>query len=133
MSSQSTTKELFLSENEFHHVFQNQIDSLKMRIHYDHRYEESNTDLNRRSSIYKTRFVVRNTYDIQIKSTNVLQLYSPCREELELITHNRRRLLDFSKSSYIDIPLLTFIDAFELYRNMYRSILEIYITIVELN
>lgn len=82
ISPQSTAIKLFLSENKFHHVGQDQIESLEREIHYDHRYEGPNVNLGRHPAIYKTRFVVRNTYDIQTRSTNVLQLHPPSRGEL---------------------------------------------------
>ena len=106
---------------------------MKTRIHYDHRYERPNTSLDEKFVIYKTRFVMRNTYDIQIKSINSLQLYSFYRGELKLITYNRRRLIDFFRIFYIDISLLIFMNAFELYRNMYKSILGVYLIIAKLN
>ena len=60
-------------------------------------------------------------------------LSAPLRGELELSTHSRSHLLGFSQNPCISIPLVTFIDAFGLYRNMYRSLMGIYVTIAGLD
>ena len=72
MSARFTVVKLFFSKNEYHYIIQNQIDFLKMRIHYNHRYKRSNTSLDKKPVIYKTHFVMKNIYDIQIKSINFL-------------------------------------------------------------
>ena len=61
--------------------------------------------------------------------------YALCsiRGELELSTYGRPHLISFGKNNTLCIPLLTFIDAFGLYRNMYRSLMGIYATIAALN
>ncbi len=77
--------------------------------------------LGRKLAIYQDLFVVWNAYIITTKTTNALQLHLPCRGELELIAHGRQRLLFFSKSPSISIPVLTFIDAFGLYSTTVSS------------
>ena len=57
------------------------------------------------------------------------------RGELELSTYGRAYLTNFHIQIYstLCIPLLTFIDVFGLYRNMYRLLTSIYATIAALN
>ena len=59
--------------------------------------------------------------------------FSSFRIKFKFAIHDRAHLINFSKFSIICLSLLIFIDAFELYRNMYRMIMKIYVTIVELN
>ena len=69
----------------------------------------------------------------KIKNIRSLMQFSSLRAKLKLIIHNRVYLINFSKFSIICLFLLIFIDAFELYRNMYRAIMKIYVIIIELN
>ena len=59
-----TTIELFLSKNEFHNISKAQINSLEIDIYYNYRYKRPNISLDNRLAIYKTRFIMRNIYNI---------------------------------------------------------------------
>ena len=52
---------------------------------------------------------------------------------LEFSIHSRQHLLKLAKSPCLSVHFLTFIDAFGLYRNIYRSILGIYVRIIGLS
>ena len=58
---------------------------------------------------------------------------SSFRIKLKLIIHDRAHLINFLKFSIIYLSLLIFINAFELYRNIYQAIMNIYVMIIELN
>ena len=59
--------------------------------------------------------------------------FSSFRVKLKFAIHDRAHLINFLKSSIIYLSLLTFINTFELYRNMYRTIMRIYVMIIKLN
>lgn len=62
-----------------------------------------------------------------------INLLSSIREELELTTFEHQYLIkSFQRDKCILLSLLCFIDAFELYCNMYRSLLEVYMIFASL-
>ena len=87
----------------------------------------------RSKSYYKSRFIVRIIWNNKIKDMYSFMQFSFFRVKLKLIIHDRAYLINFSKFSIICLFLLIFINAFELYRNMYRAIMRIYVIIVEFN
>ena len=68
-----------------------------------------------------------------IKDTHLFMQSPFFHAELELTTYNRAYLINFSKSPLIYLLILIFINIFDLYRNIYRSILRIYVIIMRLN
>ena len=72
ISTLFTAIELFLSKNEFYNISKVQINFLEIDIYYNYRYKKPNISLDNRPAIYKTRFIIRNIYNIQIKLTNTL-------------------------------------------------------------
>ena len=131
ISSHSSSKELFLLDKDVVQLSQEQVHYQETDILFDYRYEGPN--ISKKLAVYKSRFVVRTIWDSTTRDTRPLMQSPPLRAELELATHGRTHLINFSKSPSICLPILTFIDAFGLYRNMYRSILGIYATIAGLN
>ena len=131
LANGTNAEELWLSERDVRYVGTAQVFRQVTDIHFDYRYKGHQTQ--RRLARYSARYVVRNIWDRKTSSTRALQLSAPIRGELEIATHSRAQLLRFSEGPCISLPLLTFIDAFGLYRNMYRSILGIYVTIAGLN
>lgn len=133
MPLNSTAKELFLSEQETIQLTPPQIHAREANIHFDYRYEGPDIGPGKRASSYVTRFVVRQIFERNNKSTRPLQLSAPIRGALELTTYGRAYLASFATSPCLSVPLLTFIDAFGLYRNMYRSLMGIYVTMAGLS
>ena len=112
---------------------QDQIHTKEVDVHFNYRYEGSDVRLSRNASAYISRFVIRQIFELKNKSTRSLQLSAPIRDALELSIYGRTHLTSFSTSFYLSIPLLIFIDTFDLYRNMYRSLIRIYVTIINLS
>ena len=133
MPLNSKAQELILSEERLY-LDHAQIISREADVHFDYRYEGPHIQMTGRASAYTSRLVVRNVWDMKTTSTRPLMLSAPIRGELELSTYGRSHLISFGKqNNTLCVPLLTFIDAFGLYRNMYRSLMGIYATIAALN
>lgn len=60
---------------------------------------------------------------------------APIRGELEILQYGRAGLLRtfYSNTAVVSLPLITFIDSFGLYRNMYRSLIGFYIILAGLS
>ena len=123
--------ELFLSTNEQHGLYIEDVRSVVTDVYYDYRFEKF--DRRQATTPYHKKFVVRQTYDAVARLFDPLLLTPPIRGELELATYTRSHLLNFANQPSLCVPLLTFIDGFGLYRNMYRALLGIYVTIAGLN
>lgn len=74
---------------------------------------------------------VRRIYHPRTHHMRPLNQSSPIRGELEIAEYTRQHLVDnFDKSpAVISVPLLTFIDGFGLFRNMYRTLMGVYMII----
>lgn len=80
-----------------------------------------------RTKILTTKYTVRNIFNIAQQTCRPLLLSSPHRAELEIRTLGRHHFeTEFAGRDMISLPLQLFVDAFGLYRNMYRSILGMY-------
>ncbi|KAI1350743.1 hypothetical protein F5Y01DRAFT_325814 [Xylaria sp. FL0043] len=74
-------------------------------------------------------FSVRLVFNAQRQEFRPLKLSSPHRAELEIQTYGRQYLRNnFAARNVISLPFQMFIDGFGLYRNMYRSLMGIYLT-----
>ena len=77
------------------------------------------------------QWFVRRLYTNRLQSLRPLCQSHPIRAELELSHYTRQHFVEkFDKaSSCLSVPLLTFIDGFGLYRNMYRTLMGMYLII----
>ncbi|KAI1432614.1 hypothetical protein GGR50DRAFT_696883 [Xylaria sp. CBS 124048] len=74
-------------------------------------------------------YTVRLIYNTSRRQYRVVKLSSPHRAELEIRAYGRQHFIDkFAMQDVISLPFQMFIDAFGLYRNMYRSLMGIYLT-----
>ncbi|KAI1828553.1 hypothetical protein F4861DRAFT_534975 [Xylaria intraflava] len=72
---------------------------------------------------------VRLIYNQSRRQYRVVKLSSPHRAELELRAYGRRHFVErFAQQDVVSLPFQMFIDAFGLYRNMYRSLMGVYLT-----
>ena len=74
---------------------------------------------------------------MHLKSRNSInQIFSIIKfiqKKLELTIYDREHFVEFAKLKYVFVFLLTFIDNFDFYRNMYKTLTRIYVIIVNLN
>ncbi|KAI1430444.1 hypothetical protein GGR50DRAFT_702193, partial [Xylaria sp. CBS 124048] len=75
-----------------------------------------------------SEFTVRLIYNQGRREYRVVKLSAPHRAELELKAYGREHFLNFAGREMISLPFQVFIDAFGLYRNMYRTLMGIYLT-----
>ena len=112
-------------------MFVEDIRSIIIDVYYNYRFKGFKN--RQATTFYNKRFVVRQTYDNISRLFNPLLLISPIRGELELLTYTRSYLLSFGNRRSLYVLLITFINGFGLYRNIYRVLLGIYVTIAGLN
>lgn len=81
-------------------------------------------------SSLEQRFV-RRIFDPRTSHIRPLNQSSPIRGELEITEYTRQYLIDNfdRRSTVISVPVLTFIDGFGLFRNMYRTLMGVYLII----
>ena len=116
-------KELVCIEDKFHYVLKENVVSIEPNVHLDYVFNDLDP-IDPQIDRYDT-FIIRRVYNTRTISLRPLNLSAPVRGELKIAQFGRQYLIDTLTDS-TSIPLLCFIDAFGLYRNMYRSLLEIY-------
>lgn len=97
-----------------------------MNIFRDYEYPENkNLKLNGTNLFFIRRVLLQ---DHLIRPIVPLSSTTPTRGELEILTHGRQVLVDkYFKKKCISIPYMLFSDGFGLYRNMYRSLMGVYL------
>ena len=118
------SKELICIEDEFHYILQEHILSIEPNVCLDYLFDDLNP-IDARIGRYDT-FIIRRVFNKGRMLLRPLNLSPPIRAELEIAEFGRQYLVD-TLSSSISVPLLCFMDAFGLYRNMYRSLMGIYL------
>lgn len=116
-------KELICIEDEFSYLLEEQIIALEMNVCLDYSFDDINP-IDPRVGRYDT-YIIRRIFNKRTMLLRPLNLSPPIRGELEIKEFGRQYLIDTLTSS-ISVPILCFMDAFGLYRNMYRSLLGIY-------
>ncbi|KAI1822541.1 hypothetical protein F4861DRAFT_540927 [Xylaria intraflava] len=100
------------------------VPDIEMDYHYD-----PNGPGSVRPGPLTSPYTIRLIYNRSRRQYRVVRLSSPHRAELELNAFGRAYLTEaFAKKDVISLPFQMFIDAFGLYRNMYRSLLGVYLT-----
>ncbi|XDG03304.1 hypothetical protein ABKA04_002919 [Annulohypoxylon sp. FPYF3050] len=94
-------------------------------VRMDYYYDPSSS---RASGPLNSTYGVRLVYNQSRRQFRVVKLTSPLRGELELETYGREYLTqNFAGKQMLSLPFQIFIDAFGLYRNMYRSLTGMYL------
>ena len=129
LNSATSSTELFLVEDDPVMLEESDIDCHEDSVYLDYAYNES-TVCDNHSINRPEKFIVRNIILRSKKEIRNIALSSPNRGELEIATYGRDYLeTNFaSGKEVISLPYTTFIDAFGLYNNMYRSIMGVYAT-----
>lgn len=88
--------------------------------------------VHRFSSISSDQFFVCRVFNSKKRTLWPLNQSNPIRGELELTEFTRQHFVErfdilTSKCPVMSLPLLTFIDGFGLYRNMYRTLMGVYV------
>ena len=109
--------ELFLLIKEQHRLYIKDVRSVITDIYYDYRFE--GFERRQVTTLYHKKFVVRQTYNIIARLFDPLLLTPFIRGELELTIYTRSHLFSFANRPLLCVLLLTFIDGFSLYRNIY--------------
>ncbi|KAL9635849.1 MAG: hypothetical protein Q9204_002463 [Flavoplaca sp. TL-2023a] len=129
----SNAKELLLAHKEFCMIPPHNVLKRILDIHTDYRYEGIQGATYPAPVNYSSEYIIRNTVVPARKEIDPLQLSPPPRGELELAHYGRPHLERYAVQKTLSIPLIVFIDAFGVYRNMYRSLMGIYATVAALN
>ncbi|KAI9875527.1 MAG: hypothetical protein M1830_008388 [Pleopsidium flavum] len=123
----SLRTELFLIENEWPSIPTKNIKSRESDIHFDYHFDGTPTP----DRYTNSKFVVRRAAGKYLRS--VCMAFPPA-GELELATYGRQHFLSkFKSGECLSLPFLNFIDGFGLYRNMYRTLMGIYIILSGMN
>ena len=123
-------KELIYIKNEFHYVLQKNIILIKLNVYLDYTFDDLNF-INSRNNRYDT-FIIRRIFNKDKMLFRSLNLSPLIREELKITKFDRKYLIIILTFSIL-ILILYFMNAFELYHNIYKSLLKIYFIFVELS
>ena len=82
---------------------------------------------------YQMHYMMWNIFEIHRSLMRALQLLTLIQNELKLMIYDQEHLVSFVKFKCIFISLLTFINNFDLYQNMYQFLMRIYVTSVSLD
>lgn len=131
-------KEALYIEDIFYYLSESDIESREPNVCLDYLFEsqipESQDEIDAggrsrfRSNIGRwDTYLVRRVLNTKQQKIRPLCQSIPLRGELEIATYGRQYLIESFGSSAISLPMLCFIDGFGLYRNMYRTLLGIYL------
>ncbi|KAI9688924.1 MAG: hypothetical protein M1820_010214 [Bogoriella megaspora] len=126
-SLQPPKTEIFIVEDQEIQLTESSLLSRGADVYIDY---EFGTD--RTSNSHKSRIVLRRILNMGSKSTRPINLSSPIRGELEIQHFGRSNLVEQFKPGCLSLPLICFIDDFGVYRNMYRSLTGIYLTLASM-
>lgn len=122
--------ELICLEDVFHYISLKNVVTQKSMIFIDYCFNDRERS---EISFMNDRYIIRCIFNIRKLMLRSINLLSSIREELELTTFEHQYLIkSFQRDKCILLSLLCFIDAFELYCNMYRSLLEVYMIFASL-
>jgi len=116
--------ELFLVEDRCIQLPAANVIAQEKDIHVDRVYKTGDEE----HIPYPAPFVVWNVLNLTLNTIWPLNLLSPVRGELEVEYFTRQYIIQNFKPGMISLPYLLYEDEFGLYRNMYRSLLGIYLT-----
>ena len=127
--SDALPAELFLVEGEDSYMLEHEIEFCTDRIAVHYGYNSAIRPSDLPSDIF--RYVIRRIINSNGRLRPVSQAH-PLRGELELQVFTRQGLINAfdtqqTQIRVISLPLMIFIDGFGLYRNMYRSLMGIYL------
>jgi hypothetical protein len=117
--------ELIVHEDEYLYLSESDISSWEKTILLDYQFQNGFSSC---VAEPPDRYLIRRVINQHITSVRPLCLTTPPRGELEIATYGRKQLMDtFLPGRCLSFPYQLFIDGFGLYRNMYRSLIGIYI------
>ena len=125
------TQELVLLEDSTLDLLQSSIKSQVSNVFLNYAFESRAKRVSG-PSIARGQLFVKRIFNNAQQKTRPLAQSHPIRAELELAEFTRQHFVknfDQSECPVISVPLLTFIDGFGLYRNMYRSLMGVYLII----
>ena len=126
-------RELVYLEDRFSYLSEELIVSREPSVYFNYAYCSRITTTGEGLGNYD-RFFVRRVLNSAAHTVRPLNLSSPLRGELEISTFGQQHLVEsFQYGNCISVTFLCFIDGFSLYRNMYRTLLGIYIIFAGLN
>ena len=129
-------RELISIEDDFVYITESDVHSRESNIYLDYDYE-SPTPTHSRTSKSDIRFemiIIMRIFNRKRAELRPINLSSPLRGELEIVAFGRQALVDkFRPGNTISLLYFLFIDGFGLYKNMYRSLMGIYMPFTSLN
>ncbi|OJD26172.1 hypothetical protein ACJ73_02446 [Blastomyces percursus] len=97
------------------------------RVYLDHRFENPFSVTSREIGP-SDQLIFRRVINKEISDVRPLNLTTPCRGRLEIETYGLQQLIHtFTSMKCLSLPYQLFIDGFGLYRNVYRSLMGIYL------
>ena len=119
-----SSNELIIHEGNISYLSESQVISRKDNVILDYQFQNGLSD---EILDFPDKLFVRRALDLHMNSVDPLHLTSPLRAELEISHYGREKLVrTFDSDRVISVPYQLFIDGFGLYRNMYRSLMGIY-------
>ncbi len=125
-------KEFICIEDEQYFILEDAVIGLERNVCLDYRFDDMNA-IDPRIGRFDT-IIIRRVYNKMTSMFRPLNMSPPIRGELEIAEFGRQYLAEkLQPGRSISVPLLCFMDAFGLYRNMYRSLLGIYFILAGLS
>ena len=123
----SLENEWYLAEKNLMKVPTSHVLSQEIDVLFDYNFD----GVKEHDTRYQSKIVVRRAVGTTLRT---IRMVFPPAGELELATYGRQHFLDnFKPQKCICLPYLNFIDGFGLYRNMYRTLMGIYIILSSMN
>lgn len=125
--------ELVLVEDGSDYILERMICSREPSIYLDYEYQSVVQSGHRRYNATSYRFIIKNILNYSTNTIRPFNFSAPLRIELEIATYGRESLMEsFKHGRSLSLPFLCFIDGFGLYRNMYRTLMGVYLIIAAL-
>ena len=127
------TSKFIIVENQFFYFQEEQMSAFIKDVHLNYFFFNRVQNQNQQSIRRSDHLFVRRVYNSDMKVLRSLCQTHFIREELKLSIYTRQHFVqNFDKSKFssvrcVSLSLLTFIDEFELYCNMYKTLMSMYV------
>ena len=140
------TNELLLLENRVHYILEKHVRRWKNDVYNDWIFDDFNENFYF-SDMFKKRYFVRKILNVDQQKIRTFNLFASVRNELEIATfdrqyftmiffHRRTNMIEITDQfarECVSMSFFMFLNEFELFKNAYRSIMNVYIISAILN
>ena len=134
------TNELLLLENRFHYIYEKYVRRWKNDVYNNWIFDDFNEN-SHFFDMFRNRYFVKRIFNVDQQKIRTLNLFASIRNELEIEAFKRQyftmtffyrktnmiEIIDQFARECVSMSFFMFLNEFELFRNVYRSMMNVYI------